>query len=846
MKATNIREILGLVLLLLLCLCRNVYAAKKVSDSADAVSYFTLGNLTASEGGRWSAVSKLYGRELDSLLVFDSRQKEIPVLKLRGFSTAVSFLNNHYLFVTGTGKAMLIDLTTQRRKEFNQLKQAGVLKDQKTFFILGSDKVLSVYDYDGVLLNHYSGINRVVTDKVKILIGISEVKTIGQPSDSKSDASSLTTVITDFSGKLPVELYRKDSKVERIQLTERQSYLMMTEKDRVKSEIQLLFIDVKTRERKSFFVGDSGSFLKLDVNELENGTSLWIDVWRKEVPGRTVPEIWYGNDGDLKAKRNGYITVHDYYLWKKKDHTPLKIGDRQFPIFASLQRTDQVLAFNPRVNFNYRTRVPLPTLYVYDVKHKISKAIFNHALETIAAGDGSSVISYNSEKDTWFFYDFDTDESIAIGGKQLKKPVYDSIFKNIFFESNEGFWKYDIRKRQLSVVKGTEGLRSSVLSSDQSSLNTEYHIYSRNLRRDQSLILSVRDENNQTAYGLYKNGRYTALLADTPNRISEIRLTKDQKMIYTIEENYNLPPRLFCSDSGSKKKDVIFAGNTADLDAKNIRQDIIRFSNSQDISLRGLLYYPVNYDATQKYPMIVHIYQIRSTDSNLYHHRGDDVGFDLRALLKKGYFVYLPDIVYGNKGAGRSALDCVDSALNALNAHPNINWKKLGLTGHSMGGYETNFIATQSNRFAAFISGSAHSDLIRNYFSYNYNTNIPQIWRIETGQYEMGVSFAEDKQRYFTNSPIHYVDQVKAPILLWTGKKDENVQWDQTMEFYMGLKRFDKKVIALFYESGDHTFYETPENNKDITFRSMEWWDYFLRDQKEVQWISKQMKKDAL
>lgn len=243
--------------------------------------------------------------------------------------------------------------------------------------------------------------------------------------------------------------------------------------------------------------------------------------------------------------------------------------------------------------------------------------------------------------------------------------------------------------------------------------------------------------------------------------------------------------------------------------------------------------------------MVVQIYQIKSSEANKYFYKVDHVGFDLRSLLKKGYFVYLPDIIYSETGAGQSALDCVNAALDTIVNNENIDIKKIGLTGHSMGGYETNFIATHSDRFATYISGSAHSDLIRNYFSYNYSTDIPQIWRIETGQYEMGVSFAEDKERYFKNSPINYVDQVNAPILLWAGKKDENVPWDQTMEFFMGLKRFDKDVIALFYKDGDHTFYETPKNNDDITKRSLEWWDYFLKDKKDVKWINTQLKKDA-
>ena len=75
--------------------------------------------------------------------------------------------------------------------------------------------------------------------------------------------------------------------------------------------------------------------------------------------------------------------------------------------------------------------------------------------------------------------------------------------------------------------------------------------------------------------------------------------------------------------------------------------------------------------------------------------------------------------------------------------------------------------------------------------------------------------------------------------------KDENVQWEHTMEFYIGLKRYAKDVIALFYGDGYHTFYDNPQNNEDLRWRSLDWWDYFLKDKKDISWINKQLKKDA-
>jgi dipeptidyl aminopeptidase/acylaminoacyl peptidase len=108
----------------------------------------------------------------------------------------------------------------------------------------------------------------------------------------------------------------------------------------------------------------------------------------------------------------------------------------------------------------------------------------------------------------------------------------------------------------------------------------------------------------------------------------------------------------------------------------------------------------------------------------------------------------------------------------------------------------------------------------------------------------MKKSFKDDRVLYFQNNPIYNVDQVNAPILLWAGKKDENIAWDQVMEFYVGLKRNDKSVVALFYPNEGHSL-EQFRARKDLVIRTLDWFDYFLKDEKNMDWINFEMKKNA-
>jgi dipeptidyl aminopeptidase/acylaminoacyl peptidase len=75
--------------------------------------------------------------------------------------------------------------------------------------------------------------------------------------------------------------------------------------------------------------------------------------------------------------------------------------------------------------------------------------------------------------------------------------------------------------------------------------------------------------------------------------------------------------------------------------------------------------------------------------------------------------------------------------------------------------------------------------------------------------------------------------------------KDQNVPWDQTMEFFIGLKRNQKPTIALFYPNGRHALAFDSKEKKNLHTKVLEWWDYFLKNKKNVPWIDRQMKKGA-
>ena len=239
--------------------------------------------------------------------------------------------------------------------------------------------------------------------------------------------------------------------------------------------------------------------------------------------------------------------------------------------------------------------------------------------------------------------------------------------------------------------------------------------------------------------------------------------------------------------------------------------------------------------------MVVHIYEIMS--KNLHHYVNPSFlngeGFNVTNYTLADYFVLLPDIRYELGNPGISAVDCVSAGVNAVVDKGLVDKSKIGLFGHSFGGFETNFIISQTNIFAAAVSGAGISDIIAYYFNISKNAIFqPEMWRFEDQQWRMGKSLYDDKEGYLRNSPIMHAQNVTTPLLLWTGKNDRIVPWNQSITYYLALRKLGVKNRLLVYPDEDHSL-ENRQNQTDLSKRMMGWFDDLLKGEPTQDWISK-------
>lgn len=267
-----------------------------------------------------------------------------------------------------------------------------------------------------------------------------------------------------------------------------------------------------------------------------------------------------------------------------------------------------------------------------------------------------------------------------------------------------------------------------------------------------------------------------------------------------------------------------------------LTSELVTWRMPDGASVKGVLYKPENFDSLKKYPVIIHYYEKLSDQLNLYHvAKACDGDINIPYFVSNGYLVFTPDIHYKTGEPGQSALKAVVSGAGALSTNRWVDSRKIGLQGHSFGGYQTNFIITRTNIFAAACSAAGASDLISVYGGIIQGPGISKKAYYETEQGRIGASLWERPDLYIENSPIFKADKVMTPLLMMNNKADGAVPFSQGLEFFTALRRLRKKVWMLQYDEGGHGVGGIEA--LDFTTRLMQFFDYYLKDAPAPKWL---------
>jgi dipeptidyl aminopeptidase/acylaminoacyl peptidase len=251
----------------------------------------------------------------------------------------------------------------------------------------------------------------------------------------------------------------------------------------------------------------------------------------------------------------------------------------------------------------------------------------------------------------------------------------------------------------------------------------------------------------------------------------------------------------------------------------------------------GLLYQPQDFDRAKKYPVIFHYYE--SSKDNLHRYLAPVLSegtLNIPWYVSNGYVVFVPHIRTKLRHPGRSAARTVICAAKYLAAFSWVNKEKMGLQGHSFGGYITNYVVTHSQLFAAAQASAGPTDFLSGYGAIRKITGSAMQQLYEQGQNKMGRPPWEIPRLYLKNSPVMWVDKINTPLLLMHNDNDNAVPFAQSIELYTALRRLQKRVWLLQYHNEGHQLFRDPDK-LDFTIRQQQFFDHYLKDKPMPDWM---------
>lgn len=245
--------------------------------------------------------------------------------------------------------------------------------------------------------------------------------------------------------------------------------------------------------------------------------------------------------------------------------------------------------------------------------------------------------------------------------------------------------------------------------------------------------------------------------------------------------------------------------------------------------LQGALLLPSGYQAERRYPLVVWVYGGERGSDSIEQFGFLGGPFNLQLFATRGYAVLFPDIP---QHLGTPMADLAKAVLPGINKVIEMgiaDESRLGVIGHSYGGYSVLSLLVQTHRFKAAVIEDATGDLISSYGQMGKDGTAFGISGAEGGQQLMGGTPWEFRDRYIENSPVFYFDRIATPLLILHGTEDIAVAPFLGDEVFVDLRRLGKPVEYAKYGGEGHSPADWSRSDQlDLWQRVLGWFHTYL------------------
>jgi dipeptidyl aminopeptidase/acylaminoacyl peptidase len=276
------------------------------------------------------------------------------------------------------------------------------------------------------------------------------------------------------------------------------------------------------------------------------------------------------------------------------------------------------------------------------------------------------------------------------------------------------------------------------------------------------------------------------------------------------------------------------------------KSEVVHWKGANDEQVEGILYYPTNYEASKKYPLITAIHGGPSGhDSDSW---SDSWAYPNNLFTQRGAFVLKPNY-HGSNNYGLKWVESIccgkyydletpdiNNGVDDLIARGLVDPDKIATLGWSNGSIlSTSLITTYPDRYKVASVGAGDVEWISDWGNVMFGDSFDS--------YYFGKSPMEDPELYIRKSPFFKMDKIKAPVLIFHGTADTNVPPAQSWSYFRALQYYGKVPVKFVIFPGE------PHGPRKLTHQlrkvdeEVAWFDkYFFKTSKPE---NEALKKDS-